>query len=206
MKLLLATTNPGKVREFHELLAGCPVELVVPADLGLKLEVEENGATYADNARLKAAAWARASGLMALADDSGLEVEALGGEPGTKSARYAGDGATDHERVRFLLEKLRHVPEDRRQAAFRCVIALTYPDGAGYLCEGRCEGLIVDQPRGAHGFGYDPIFLFPGLNRTMAELPSEVKNQVSHRGRAAAKARQILERLARAEVRDAGRP
>lgn len=206
MKLLLATVNRGKVREFRELLADCPVELVASPDTGLRVEVEESGATYAENARLKASAWAKASGLLSLADDSGLEVAALGGEPGVRSARYAGEGASDAERVSYLLEKLRDVPEGRRQAAFRCVIALSFPDGAGYLCEGHCDGVIGLKPRGANGFGYDPVFIFPELGKTMAELSSEVKNRISHRGRAASRARVILERLAGEEAHGAGCP
>lgn len=196
MKLLLATSNPGKVMEFKELLAGCTAELVIPVDTGLKLKIEENGVTYAENARLKASAWAKATGLLTLADDSGLEVLSLGGEPGVMSARYAGDHASDAERVAFLLEKLKDVPEGRRQACFRCVIALSYPDGAGYLCEGRCDGVIISGPRGNNGFGYDPVFLFPEYGKTMAELSPGLKNMVSHRGKAAAQAKKILERLA----------
>jgi XTP/dITP diphosphohydrolase len=191
-KLLLATNNQGKVQEFRELLDGTGFELVTPAGEGLRLEIEESGSTYEENAHLKALPYARASGLLTLADDSGLEVEALGGEPGIRSSRYAGDKATDQERVTFLLNKLRGVPEDKRTACFRCVIALARPDGQIDFFSGRCDGLIISQPRGSGGFGYDPIFFFPGLNKTMAELPAGVKNRISHRGRAAQKARQLL--------------
>jgi XTP/dITP diphosphohydrolase len=191
-QLLIATNNPGKVREYRYLLKGSGFEPVTPAERGIKLEVEESGATYEENARLKALAFARASGLLALADDSGLEVEALGGEPGIRSSRYAGEGATDQDRVNYLLAKLRTGPDSNRRAAFRCVIALAWPDGrVEYFC-GRCDGLIVAEPRGTEGFGYDPIFYFPELARTMAELPEEVKNRISHRARAAEKARERL--------------
>jgi XTP/dITP diphosphohydrolase len=193
-KLLIATNNQGKVREFQELLQGLPYELVTPKELGIKLDVEENGKTYQENARIKAEAFARASGLLTLSDDSGLEVDALNGEPGLKSSRYAGEGASDRQRVEFLLNKLKNVPEQRRGARFRCVIALCRADGQTEFCEGTCEGNITFAPRGAEGFGYDPIFYFPELKQTMAELPAGVKNQVSHRARAAAKARLFLQK------------
>jgi XTP/dITP diphosphohydrolase len=192
-QLLLATNNQGKIREFHSLLAGISYELVTPAGLGLKLEVAETGSSYAENARLKAAAYARASGLLSLADDSGLEVDALGGEPGIRSSRYAGENATDKDRVDFLLSRLRHVPEAERKACFRCVIAIAWPDGKVDLCTGRCDGIIIAGPRGSEGFGYDPIFYFPEFSKTMAELPAETKNRVSHRARAAQKACELLQ-------------
>ena len=192
-KLLIATNNAGKVREFQELLKGLPYTLVTPKESGIKLEVEETGITYQENARIKAAAFVKASGLLTLADDSGLEVDALNGEPGIRSSRYAGEGAGDKERVDFLLNKLKNVPEKLRKGRFRCVIALARPDGRIDFCEGVCEGRINFAPRGSEGFGYDPIFYFTELNQTMAELPSEVKNQISHRARAAAKARLLLQ-------------
>jgi len=192
-KLLIATNNSGKVREFQELLQGLPYTLTTPGELGLKLDIEENGTTYRDNARLKAVAFAKASGLLTLADDSGLEVDALNGEPGIRSSRYAGEGATDSQRVNFLLNKLIKVPEEQRTGRFRCVIALARPDGRIEYCEGTCEGLLTLAPRGEEGFGYDPIFYFPELKRTMAELTSEVKNRISHRARAAAGVRRLLQ-------------
>ena len=192
-KLLIATNNHGKVREFQELLKGLPYTLVTPGEIGLKLDVHESGQTYQENARIKAAAFAKASGILALADDSGLEVDALGGEPGIRSSRYAGEGASDHQRVNFLLNKLKDVPEQKRTGRFRCVIALARPDGQIEFCEGSCEGLITFAPRGSEGFGYDPIFFFTELKQTMAELPSEVKNGISHRARAAFKARLLLQ-------------
>ncbi len=195
-KLLIATNNQGKVLEFQELFKGLPYELVTPKQLGIKLDVEESGTTYRENARIKAAAFAEASGLLTLADDSGLEVDALNGEPGIRSSRYAGESASDTQRVDFLLNKLRNVPEKQRTGRFRCVIALACPDRQIEYCEGSCEGLITLAPKGAEGFGYDPIFYFPDLKKTMAELPAEVKNRISHRACAAAKARLILQEWA----------
>jgi XTP/dITP diphosphohydrolase len=132
---------------------------------------------------------------LSLADDSGLEVEALGGEPGPLSARYAGEGASDAERIDYLLARLKGIPREKRTARFRCVIAIAIPDGKVEVCAGECRGLITTAPRGKHGFGYDPIFYLPELEKTMAELPMEVKNRVSHRARAAEKAREALARL-----------
>jgi XTP/dITP diphosphohydrolase len=192
-ELLLATNNKGKVKEYRELLLGIPFELVTPARQGLKLEVAETGHSYEENARLKAEAFSRASGLLTLADDSGLEVDALHGEPGIRSSRYAGEGATDAERVEYLLAKLRDVPAEKRTAHFRCVIAIAWPEGRVEYCRGRCDGSISLAPKGDLGFGYDPIFYFPALKKTMAELPAEVKNRISHRARAAQEACQILQ-------------
>jgi XTP/dITP diphosphohydrolase len=195
-KLLVATNNRGKVLEFQELLKGLPYVLVTPGEMGIKLEVEEHGSTYQENARLKASAFNAASGLLTLADDSGLEVDALNGEPGIRSSRYAGDGASDSRRVEFLLAKLKDVPDQQRTGRFRCVIALVQPEQEPVFCEGTCEGLITREPRGSEGFGYDPIFYFPEMKKTMAELSAEVKNRVSHRAHAVEKARQILQRWA----------
>jgi XTP/dITP diphosphohydrolase len=193
-KLLLATNNKGKVEEYRYLLKGIPYTLVTPAQMSLKMEVEESGATYAENACLKATALAAAGGVLTLADDSGLEVDALNGEPGIRSSRYAGEGASDEDRVAFLLDKLKDVPAEKRTARFCCVIALAGTDGNTLLCTGSCEGLITFAPRGKEGFGYDPVFYFPELKKTMAELPAEVKNRISHRAHAAQEARKLLER------------
>lgn len=193
-RLLLATNNKGKVGEFRDLLSGAGFELVMPDDLGITMVVAETGVTYEENARLKATSLARESGVLSLGDDSGLEVDALGGEPGLMSARYAGDGASDSIRVRHLLSKLSGVPWERRTARFVCVIALATPAGQVYTCEGACHGMIGFEPKGEFGFGYDPVFYFPGLDRTMAELSPETKHRVSHRGQAAEKARQVLSR------------
>jgi len=192
-KLLVATNNPGKVREYEELLADLPVEITFPAREGLHMEVEESGETFEANARIKALAYAQASGLLTLADDSGLEVDALGGAPGVHSARYAGPGADDVTRYRKLLEALSGIPAGRRSARFRCVVALAQPDGTVHTAQGTCEGQIGFEPRGEHGFGYDPIFLVEGSGgRTMAELLPDVKNRISHRAHAVAAARPTL--------------
>jgi len=195
-KVLLATNNAHKVGEYRRLLDGVPYEVVTPADVALDLDVEEDGETYAANAARKAVAFARASGLLCLADDSGLEVFALGGEPGVRSSRFAGPGATDADRIALILERLRRVPGASRTARFVCVIAIARPTGELELVEGECRGEIAAAARGSHGFGYDPVFLVPEAGLTMAELPPEEKHRVSHRGRAAAKAREVLARLA----------
>jgi XTP/dITP diphosphohydrolase len=191
-KLLLATNNEGKVREYKSLLSGVPFELVTPAEVGIKAEVAETGKSFEENATLKATTLAAESQLLTLADDSGLEVDALGGEPGTLSARYAGENASDTDRVNYLLAKMQGIPEEKRQARFRCVIAIATPQGKVELCSGECEGVIALKPRGNRGFGYDPVFYLPELGKTMAELSPEAKNKISHRGRAAAKARALL--------------
>jgi XTP/dITP diphosphohydrolase len=186
MRLLIATRNPGKVREYAELLEGLSLDLCGLADLGLESEVDETGQTFSANAQLKATAYCHASGLLTFADDSGLEVEVLGGAPGVFSARYAGHGASDADRVRKLLAALEGVPWDKRGARFRCVIALAWPDGRLETFEGQCDGVIAFEPKGTNGFGFDPVFYMPEHGCTMAELPMDVKNRISHRGRAAA--------------------
>jgi XTP/dITP diphosphohydrolase len=193
VKLLVATNNPGKVKEYEVLLRGLPLTLTYPAQEGIDIEVEETGSTFAENARLKAVAYARVSGLLTLADDSGLEVDALGGEPGTRSARFAGQGASDEDRYRLLLSKLEGVPWERRTARFRCVIAVATPRAEIRLAEGTCEGVIAFESRGEHGFGYDPVFYMVEHDQTMAELEPEVKNRISHRARAAEGALRILQ-------------
>ena len=195
-KLLLATNNTGKVKEYRSLLQGVPFELVTPKEMGIPMDVEETGITYEENARLKACALAGESGLLTLADDSGIEVDALAGEPGVMSARYAGENASDAERVNFLLAKMKDIPKEKRTARFRCVIAIAPPDGQVEFCYGECEGVIIFEPQGAKGFGYDPVFFFPERGKTMAELPIEIKNQISHRGLASQKARLILNKIA----------
>jgi XTP/dITP diphosphohydrolase len=193
-ELLLATNNSGKLREYAALLSGCGFDLVTPVEKKLDIEVAETGKTFAENAALKAKTLATASGLLTLADDSGLEVDALGGAPGVYSARYAGDKASDAERIALLLKNLEGVPLERRTARFRCVIAIADPAGSLRLAEGTVEGFIVFAPRGSHGFGYDPVFLLPELGKTMAELKPEEKNHLSHRARAAAAACDLLKR------------
>ena len=194
-KLLLATNNKDKVREYRSLLQNLPFELVTPAELGITTVVREVGQSLEENAGLKATVLAVESQLLALADDSGLEVDALNGEPGRLSARYAGENASDRDRVSYLLARLKSVPQPKRSARFRCVIAIATPDGKVEFCSGECPGFITFEPRGEQGFGYDPIFYLPELDKTMAELPLEIKNRVSHRGQAARKVPQMLERL-----------
>jgi XTP/dITP diphosphohydrolase len=194
-KLLVATNNAGKLREYVELLNGLPFELSTLAGEGILDEIEETGLTLEENAVQKASAYAALSGLITLADDSGLEVDALGGEPGPLSRRYAGDNATDRERNDFLLSKLKDVPWEKRGARFRCVIAIATPGGRMETCEGVCEGVIAFDSRGRGGFGYDPVFCLPQLNKRVAELTLEEKNAISHRARAAQKARPLLEAL-----------
>jgi XTP/dITP diphosphohydrolase len=193
-KLLLATNNRGKLLEYKSLLSDLSLELVSPREVGIATEVSEVGRSLEENARLKATILAAESRLLALADDSGLEVDALGGEPGRLSARYAGEGASDRDRVNYLLARLEGVAWESRTARFRCVIAIATPEGEAEFCFGECDGLITFEPKGELGFGYDPVFYLPELDKTMAELPLEVKNQVSHRGKAAREASQLLKR------------
>ena len=187
-KLLIATHNAGKLRELAELLGGIPYQLVSLSDVGIVEDVEETGQTFEENATLKAETYRDLSGLPTLADDSGLEVDALDGEPGVRSARYAGEDATDADRVALLLRNLADAPSEERTARFRCIIAVAAPGQRTRLYDGACEGLIVNEPRGDNGFGYDPVFLVSGEGLTMAELSSERKNAVSHRAVAARKA------------------
>lgn len=194
-KLLLATNNQAKAREYKRLLRGMSYQIVTMADEGITTVVDETGGTLEENAKLKAVALARESGLLSLADDSGLEVVALGGEPGPLSARYAGEGATDADRINYLLSRLKDVPWERRSARFRCVIGIASPGKPPELCSGECPGIIAFEPNGKHGFGYDPVFYLPELGRTMAELPLSEKNRLSHRGLAAREARKLLEKL-----------
>lgn len=192
MKLVIATHNRGKLREYQELLGDLNLDLLTLDDVGIQEDVEETGATFEENARRKAEVYARACGLMTLADDSGLEVDALEGEPGVYSKRYAGDGKSDAERNEYLLRKLADVPRGERIARFRCVIVIADGEGKEWMTEGVCEGEIAFEPRGSNGFGYDPIFIVAGGEKHLAEFSSEEKNRISHRGRAAVKAREIL--------------
>ncbi len=191
--LLIATTNQGKLREYAAIFSGLPLELKTLSDVGITDDVEETGSTFAENAILKAQFYAERSGMVALADDSGLEVAALGGEPGVRSARYAGPGASTEDRNNLLLKNLTGVPFHERLARFVCVIALARPDGTVQTVEGTLSGVIEQAPRGTHGFGYDPLFYLLDEDRTLAELLPEQKNQISHRARAAAEARAVLD-------------
>lgn len=201
-RLVLATNNRGKLREFAQLLAGCGFDLVTPADLGYTFDVDETGSSFEANARLKAEAAATLCGLPALADDSGLEVDALGGRPGIYSARYAGGDRTaadltEEQQVQIVLEEMRAVPDEARGARFRCVIAIAEAGRETRAVEGVFEGRIAHEPRGANGFGYDPIFLVPEKGVTSAELDPATKNAMSHRGEAARKALPLLQEMAR---------
>ncbi len=194
-RLLLATNNAGKVREIRELLDGCGWEIVTPKELGLALDVLEDGATYEENARKKAEAFAAASGLPALADDSGIEVDALDGRPGLHSARYGGPDMSERDQCELVLRELAGVADERRTARFRAVVVVAGLDGAPAF-EGAIEGRITHEIRGEGGFGYDPIFQPLGFDITTAEMPREEKNKISHRARAVLKARAVLERVA----------
>ncbi len=191
-KLLVATHNPGKLREYRQLLKGLPLEILSLDDAHIDLQVEETGRTFPQNALLKAQGYAQASGMLTLADDSGLEVDALGGEPGVRSSRYAGPDATDSQRNRFLLDRMVDVAPGDRTARFRCAIAIVAPHGRSWVVEGSLEGEIAHQPAGEGGFGYDPIFFLPQMGVTAAQLAPRQKNRISHRARALRKARAIL--------------
>ena len=191
-ELLLATTNYHKLEEYRAIFSDVPFALLSLRDVQLDMDVEETGTTFAENAQLKALAYARASGMLTLADDSGLEIDALGGAPGIYSARFAGKETSYEERFRLLLEQLKGLTRERRTARFRCAIALAEPSGYHQMVEGTLEGLIADTPRGQYGFGYDPIFFIPELGKTSAELTPEHKNRISHRGQAAQLAAALL--------------
>ena len=196
-QLLIATGNLGKVREYAELLSGIPFELVSLKDLGITHEVEETGETFEENAWLKASEYAALSGLLTLADDSGLEVDALGGDPGVRSARYGGDACQgDEDRVSLLLKNLEDAPWDKRTARFRCVIAVVESGGTAVTqAEGSVDGMIQYSPQGDDGFGYDPVFFIPSHYRTLAQISLAEKNQLSHRGNAAKIVAESLKKL-----------
>ncbi len=194
-KLLVATHNPGKIREYRELLADLPLEVTSLDAEGITQDVEETGATFAENAILKARSYAAMTGLWAWADDSGLEVAALDGRPGVYSARYGGPGRTDQDRCQTILDELKHIPQAEWTARFHCVVAIALPHGRVYTADGAVEGAITAHPRGSNGFGYDPIFYIPQFNATMAELSPETKNRISHRAIASVKAKALLHDL-----------
>lgn len=184
MKLLLATHNQGKIRELKEMVSDLQVEWLNLDDFRSAITVAETGETFEENAILKANAYAAESGLLTLADDSGLEVDALGGRPGVHTARFGGPDLTPEQRYLLLLDKLQNVPLAERGARFRCVMALATPEGLLGTASGVCEGAIALAPAGDGGFGYDPVFYMPAYQKTMAQLPAKVKRQISHRGRA----------------------
>ena len=182
MRFVLATHNPGKLREMGEILKDLGIEVVSPKDLGITVDVEETGTTFAENAMLKAKTVCQAAGLPAIADDSGLCVDALNGAPGVYSARYGGEGLDDKGRYLLLLSSLRGAPT--RAAHFACAVACAFPKGDTLTAEGRCDGSIAYAPLGEGGFGYDPVFLLPGTGKTFGQLSQEEKSAVSHRGKA----------------------
>ena len=192
MEIVLATGNPGKLREVRAILAPRGIQVRSARELGFEQEIEETGTSFADNAQLKARTVAQALGIPALADDSGLVVEALGGRPGVYSARYAGPGASDQENNQKLLQELAGVPPRQRGAAFVCIMACCKPDGALLMAKGSLAGRIAQEPAGQEGFGYDPVFELPHLGRTVAQLRPQEKNAISHRARALAN---LVERL-----------
>ena len=191
--LVIATGNPGKITEIQELLTGFPIEIKSLADFGPIPQVAEDGETFDENAYKKASFTAKILGIPALADDSGLMVEALGGAPGVLSARYAGENATDAQRVAKLLKEMKD--QTHRKAAFECVISIAVPSGPALTYEARCEGLIAEQPVGQNGFGYDPIFFYPPLNKTFGQMTIAEKSQVSHRGKALKELKQELDKV-----------
>jgi XTP/dITP diphosphohydrolase len=191
--LIIATGNPGKILEIEDLLNGFPIQIKSLADFGPIPEVEEDGETFEENAYKKASFTSKILGMPALADDSGLMVDALGGEPGVRSARYAGPDATDQERVAKLLKAMQG--QSNRKAAFECVISIAVPSGPALTYEARCEGLIAAAPAGDKGFGYDPIFFYPPLNKTFGQMTLAEKRDVSHRGKALHELRQEMEKV-----------
>jgi len=194
MKIVFASGNLGKVREIREMLSGMNIELASLKDYPDIPEIVEDGKTFLENALKKARTVSERTGRAVLADDSGLQVDALGGEPGIYSARYAGEGASDDDNIRLLLEKLKEVPPEKRTASFCCVLVLYNTDGTYESFESRWPGRIIDDRRGDNGFGYDPVFYVPELNKTAAELPPEIKNRISHRGQSFLKLKQSLGR------------
>ena len=190
--LLLASQNPGKLNEMRLLADGLPYRVLGPRDLGIDESPEETGRTFLENAVLKARHYAGLSGLLTVADDSGLSVLALGGGPGLYSSRFGGDGASDADRNRLLLEKLRGVPREKRGARFTSAVAVAKGGDVLFQAEESVEGLIAEEPRGAGGFGYDPLFFYPPFGKTFGEVPRADKDRVSHRGKAFARLRAFL--------------
>jgi len=192
MEIVLATQNPDKVREIKEVLKDLPIKILTLMDLGLKEKVEEKGKTLEENALLKAKFWAEKTGKWALADDTGLEVEALNGAPGVHTSRYAGENASYEDNWKKLLKNMEGIPWEKRKARFRCVIVIVSPQGKRYIAEGSVEGYITLEAKGNKGFGYDPVFYVPEKGKTLAEMSLEEKNSLSHRGKALQKAKEII--------------
>ena len=202
MDLVIATSNQNKLKEFAALLQDYRVTLLSLKDFPHIPEIVEDGKTFIENALKKATVVARATGKLTIADDSGLEVEMLNGRPGVYSARFAGNGAGDAENNAKLLAVLKGVPPDKRGACFKCVLGIALPQGETAFVEGECRGIIIDAPRGQHGFGYDPVFLVPQYNQTFSEMPPEQKNAISHRSRALRKLLDILPRYLEKGMQD----
>lgn len=194
-EIVIATKNPGKLKEIKAVFADIPLKILSLLDFPDIPEIAEDGATYRANAAKKARAVAQKTGKLALADDSGLEVEALGGAPGVHSARYGGTELNDSKRNARLLKELKGVPPQKRRAQFRCVMVLAWPGGQEQSFEGTCSGWITEVPGGRGGFGYDPVFFLPEYNQTMAEVGLKIKNQISHRARALRKVKSALKNL-----------
>lgn len=193
MNIVAATGNRNKIAEINEKLSGVDDINILPlSDFGINPDIEENADSFRGNALIKAREVCRLTGNVSMADDSGLVVDALGGEPGVYSARYGGPGLDDRGRYMLLLERMKNIPEGSRSARFVCSIALVFPDGREFVTEGTCEGMITERPEGGMGFGYDPVFLVPEKGKTMAMLSMEEKNMISHRGRALEKMAEIL--------------
>lgn len=195
MKFVVASANKGKIQEIKKILEGSSLEVISMAEAGFNDEIDETGVTFEENAMIKAETIARKVDAIVMSDDSGLEVDALNGAPGVYSARYAGPGATDMDRVIKLLGELSGVPDDKRQGRFVSAIAVVLPGGSKFVVRGTCEGIIAKEPSGSNGFGYDPVFYLPEFNCTMAELSMEEKNKISHRGRALVKMVEKLREL-----------
>jgi XTP/dITP diphosphohydrolase len=196
MKIVFASGNEGKVKEIREMLEGMGIQLVSLKDYVRVPEIVEDGKSFLENALIKAKIISAFTGETVLADDSGLQVDALGGEPGIYSARYAGQKATDDDNINLLLAKLKSIPRGKRTASFCCALVLYSADGSYDSFESKWKGRIIDERRGDNGFGYDPVFFVPELKMTAAELPAEIKNKVSHRGQAFAQLKKVLgERL-----------
>lgn len=195
IRLLLATNNPNKAREIREILRELPVEVFTPAETGIPFEVVEDGETFLENARKKAREASRLWDGFVLAEDSGLEVDALGGAPGVHSARFAGEEATDEANIRKLLKAMESVPDEKRSARFRCVMVLVDSRGSEKVFEGTVEGRIIHEMKGKEGFGYDPVFMIEGYGKTFAELGPDVKNRISHRAEALRKVRLALQEI-----------
>ncbi|MBN1364552.1 MAG: XTP/dITP diphosphatase [Syntrophaceae bacterium] len=196
MKIVFASSNEGKVKEIREMLEGIEIELFSLKNYKDVPEIVEDGKTFQENALKKAKIISGFTGEVVLADDSGLQVDELGGEPGIYSSRYAGEKATDDDNINLLLARLKNIPQSKRTASFCCALVLYRTDGSYDCFESKWQGLIIDERRGDNGFGYDPVFFVPELNKTAAQLPPEIKNRISHRGQAFAQLKKSLrERL-----------